>query len=279
LRLGLTALALVGCAAQNRLGLPVRLESRPYTFRGEALEFEAAVPPTESPVPPVLVLLEGDGSQCQAYSKTRWSRFVTREMGHFVLVRPRTLVNSLCEREPERWKRLDFLHRVDELETLVPAVRQAFPDGPLILVGHSAGAHVARLYAERHPDQVAGLVNISGGYDELSGVLTELSGTPPVVLSSVRSASPTSELWGRTAGFWEQMFFSGVRPLWLTYRKPCLVLHGSGDRKSVPIAGVKRDAAAVTGSCRLEILEGEGHDTLTSATFGRIDAWLQTLPR
>lgn len=278
--------SLTGCAAPNRLGQSLHVERGAYEFQGEPLEYFAAMPLQSKTALPVLVFLEGDGEQCQAFSQALWQRFLTRYTGRFVLVRPRTLVNTLCAQDKDRWARLDFTHRVDELEALVPRVRSAFPRGPLFLLGHSAGAHVAQLYAERHPDQVAGLINLSGGFDELAGVLKDIAeqegdtaAKVAAFLSEAGAMAPDSLVWNRTALFWKQMLFSGVRSLWVSYRKPCLVLHGTQDIANVPWAGVQRDGHAVTaagGSCKLEGLEGVGHDTLSPRTFDRIDAWLES---
>jgi pimeloyl-ACP methyl ester carboxylesterase len=46
-------------------------------------------------------------------------------------------------------------HIADELHTLLT---NAGIDGPIVLVAHSAGGKHARLYAQRHPEQVAGIV-------------------------------------------------------------------------------------------------------------------------
>jgi pimeloyl-ACP methyl ester carboxylesterase len=46
-----------------------------------------------------------------------------------------------------------------ELDALLTAARVP---GPYVLVAHSIGSHVARLYAARHPDRVAGVVLVDG---------------------------------------------------------------------------------------------------------------------
>lgn len=270
------------CATQNRLDQPIRIEHAIPASRGVPAWWAAA--PPVAPGAPLVVYVEGDGGNCQSFSERLWTRFITRFAGRFVLARPRWSVNSLCD-DRERWARLDFRHRTAELEAVVPELKVAFPGRPLIVLGHSAGAHVARAYAELQPDKVAGLINLSGGYDELSGVLHDVAEADPAAapkieafLLEVRTLPADAAIWDRTALFWREMLSSGVKPLWTSFRKPCLVLHGTKDDASVPYRGVRKDAEEIEtagGSCRLVTLEGAGHDTLDVATFERIDAWLE----
>jgi pimeloyl-ACP methyl ester carboxylesterase len=51
--------------------------------------------------------------------------------------------------------------RVSEIHT---ALRNAGINGPFVLVGHSLGGLVARLYAGRYPDEVAGMVFVDHAY-------------------------------------------------------------------------------------------------------------------
>lgn len=55
---------------------------------------------------------------------------------------------------------LDAGRAADELEVLLA---NAGINGPYVLVGHSYGAFVARLFADRHPDTVAGIVLVDPG--------------------------------------------------------------------------------------------------------------------
>ncbi len=52
----------------------------------------------------------------------------------------------------------DFEHLVDDLQTMVERVGTAYPGLPTVLIGHSLGGLVAARYAQRHADELAGLV-------------------------------------------------------------------------------------------------------------------------
>jgi alpha-beta hydrolase superfamily lysophospholipase len=84
----------------------------------------------------------------------------------------------------------DFEVLVDDLHGVVTAAREANPGLPVVMVGHSMGGMIATRYAQRHPDELAGLV-ISGpvlGEPALLGQLLALEEIPdipidPAVLS------------------------------------------------------------------------------------------------
>jgi alpha-beta hydrolase superfamily lysophospholipase len=51
----------------------------------------------------------------------------------------------------------DFEHVVDDLHTLVATARDRFPGLPVVMAGHSMGGLLTGRYAERYPDQLAGV--------------------------------------------------------------------------------------------------------------------------
>ncbi|MGW7410948.1 alpha/beta fold hydrolase [Streptomyces sp. NPDC054863] len=59
---------------------------------------------------------------------------------------------------------------VDELRELL---RAAGISGPYLLVGHSLGAFYARRYAQRFPDEVAGLLLLDPGHEDILAYLPE----------------------------------------------------------------------------------------------------------
>lgn len=67
----------------------------------------------------------------------------------------------------------DGRQNADELHTLL---ENAGVPGPYVLVGHSYGANVVRIYAAQHPDDVAGLVLVDPGFVfDRPGVPTDIN--------------------------------------------------------------------------------------------------------
>ena len=52
----------------------------------------------------------------------------------------------------------DFEHVVDDLHTLVAVISGEYPGLPVVMAGHSMGGLLTGRYAERYPDQLAGVV-------------------------------------------------------------------------------------------------------------------------
>lgn len=244
---------------------------------------------------PLVVFLEGDGGQCQEYSQRLWERFLTRYTGNYVLVRPVTAINKQCA--TPRWRSLDFFGRLEETERLIDVLQKRHSTRELVLLGHSAGAHLAMLYAEKHPKQVSAIVNLGGGMEELSIVLRAIEKTKydkgeynrkqydrrivelEEELNVVRQHSTDSSVfWGRTYCFWNQMFFSGVSGLWRTHRGPYLLIHGRDDHDSVPVELVLQSSkevdAAVMGNKDFLFFDDMGHDLLNKQIMLRVNDWI-----
>lgn len=284
-----------GCAIHNQFGRPIRIERHRYASQGEQLEYLVGVGGDADLREPIAVLLEGDGSRCQEYRESLWRRFLTRHTGRFLLVRPRTFVNTVCG--TARFARADFIHRLAELADLLAEVELAYPRRPVFLIGHSAGAHLAIMYASAHPGAIAGIVDLGGGTWPLADLLPEIAREKArrgrltsselteqldgieTLLARVRTNPNSLEpMWGRTVRFWYQMFFSQVRELWAATPVPVLILHGSEDLDSVPVSAVLKSReefqAAGKASVRFVFLDGEGHDLLNAKAFALIDAWI-----
>ena len=82
---------------------------------------------------------------------------------------------------------LDVQHAVDDLHQLLRASRL---DGPIVLVGHSYGGNVVRLYAVQHPEQVLGVVLMDPGH------FLDQPGVPDDVASKWEGQGAFIQNWG-----------------------------------------------------------------------------------
>lgn len=74
--------------------------------------------------------------------------------------------------EPGPWPRTAG-RLADELDQLL---RSADIAPPYVLVGHSLGGHVARLYAARHPERLAGMVLVDASHEDMDRRLVRILG-------------------------------------------------------------------------------------------------------
>lgn len=79
--------------------------------------------------------------------------------------------------------------RVSEVHS---ALRNAKISGPLVLVGHSLGALVARLYAAKYPDEVAGMVIVDHaflGKSVVPSANSSRNAAPPILIGPLKGPS------------------------------------------------------------------------------------------
>lgn len=297
------SLASVSCGtSRNFLGRDITVDEFPYSFRGRELAFMVGSPtPEPAPWLPLVVFLEGDGTLCQGYKAGLWRRFLLRFTGDYLMVRPRTYVNSICGGllfPGAEFKRADFAHRLEELEILLAVLRKEFSRRPVYLLGHSAGADLAILYASLHPAEIRGLINLGGGLRPLSELLPEieharakrkslpeqelvrrLDRVHHIIERVARHAGSDDPLWGRTWRFWHQLFFTGTRELWRSYDGSILVAQGMKDWHSTPAHTVlaDRDELEQTGQHNIEFrfYADLGHNLMKPQVFRDVDMWLR----
>ncbi|MFO0616586.1 MAG: alpha/beta hydrolase [Polyangiaceae bacterium] len=297
----LLGLALAGCAG-NMLGRSVAVESHDYTFKDESLSFvegtslsdpkgDATKRPPEYTTQPVALFLEGDGSECQKYSDTGWEKFVRRFAGDYVLVRAKTFVNATCG--TEKFAKFDFLSRLDELGVLLTEIKKTHEKQPIVLIGHSAGATLAVMYANAHPGEIAGLVNLGGGLDPLERVikqaerekgldpesLRESEGTIDAAIETAKGGgNPDKAMWGRTEKFWGQMFSVEVKEEWLKATVPVLVVHGDAD-VVVPFALMAKNKRELKRKSKtnfaFDFEHGMNHDLFNDSVFLTVNDWIK----
>jgi alpha-beta hydrolase superfamily lysophospholipase len=139
----------------------------------------------------------------------------------------------------------DFETLVDDLHGLVTTAREANPGLPVVMVGHSMGGMIATRYAQRHPEELAGLV-VSGpilGEPALLAQLIALDEIPdipidPAVLSrdeSVGQAYADDPLvwhgpFKRTTVEANAVFLRAIAQDASSLTVPVLWLHGADDQ-------------------------------------------------
>lgn len=295
------ALTSTGCLAENMLRKPVDITKKPYTFQGESLAYyegtitdedsmKAKTRPPGYTQKPVVLFIEGDGGQCQAFNEGAWFRFLVGYTADYVLVRPKSYANATCG--TDKWKTADFESRVDEIGTIVEALKMDHPGQPIILLGHSAGASIAALHAQKHPGEVAAIIDMAGGVDDLSRImkqserqkglgaqeLQENERLLDATFEHLKSPDPDKPLWSRTEKFWAQMLSMETRELWLKTEVPVLVLHGEDD-KNVPydlMPKAKRELnRAGKSNFTWTFLEGAGHDLIDKDVFLIVNRWVK----
>ncbi|MEE2674208.1 MAG: alpha/beta hydrolase [Myxococcota bacterium] len=94
-----------------------------------------------------LILIHGFGNEAHI-----WDDFAPRVAGHYRVIALSLRGHGDSDWDPER--RYDYPNHVADLE----AMTAQFGIERMVLVGHSLGGRVAMLYAQRHPEQLAGLV-------------------------------------------------------------------------------------------------------------------------
>jgi acetyl esterase/lipase len=166
----------------------------------------------------------------------------------------------------------DVAAAIDAVAALCAA--QPGGSGPLVLVGHSAGGHLALCAAGRHRHRgspataPAAVVSLGGVCDLEAAARLDLSDGAAVDFAG---ASPTA---------WPLLYAEASPPRLLPLRIPTLLVHGTAD-ESVPwqlSADLHREARAAGDDAQLALLDGVGHfepiDPASDAC-SRWVAWLE----
>jgi pimeloyl-ACP methyl ester carboxylesterase len=157
---------------------------------------------------PPVVLVAGLG-----FTKESWQPVIERlgpGIGTFAYDRP-GIGEAPGRADPARPVTYGVL--AEELATLLA---QSGVDAPAVLAGHSMGANIVRVYADRHPGRVAGLVFVDGSLPRLAlrdEDTPVTDGDEPVASPidtlagevEVRKSSPPAVpaiVLGRTPGWW-----------------------------------------------------------------------------
>jgi alpha-beta hydrolase superfamily lysophospholipase len=121
------------------------------SLRGSEGEISVRVWPNESPAR-LVVLSHGYGEHIGRYEHVA-ATLVERGAAVYG---PDHLGHG--ESEGERVLIADFDHVVEDLHAVVELAREQHPGLPVVMVAHSMGGLIGALYAQRHGDELAGLV-------------------------------------------------------------------------------------------------------------------------
>lgn len=190
----------------------------------------------------------------------------------------------------------DFGHAVEDLHTLTGIARRDHPDLPLVLVGHSMGGLLSGRYAQRWPDEVAGVAfcgAVIGDWQWARDVLAEPE--LPLVRFDPDAISRDPEAGASYAA--DPLVYHGQykRPLLVAevaaldafaenldrLTMPVLLLHGTAD----PFVPYERSVRAVrdmpTEDVTVHLYEEGRHEVLNEINrkevIGDLAAWIRSV--
>lgn len=172
--------------------------------------------------------------------------------------------------------------------------------GPYVLVAHSYGGLLVRDFAQRHPDEVAGMVFVdvthpdelvrsprqASGVEQVEGNLrdslqqatwglryltatpekTKLDGLPPYERASAMAVTCTPQMWsGALAEFldWQHHVIDEVRDSKLPHGVPLVVLTAEGAIEDDPVhLDLQRELCGLSTNSDHRVIKGADHFTI-----------------
>jgi len=137
----------------------------------------------------------------------------------------------------------DMPGQMQDVQACLKKLHRLFPSSPLVLVGHSSGAHIGMLAVLRNESPIAAFCGIAGVYDLPSHYLYEKS-------RGVERISPLAPAGGGTLASWRR--YSPLRVLETTNATelpPIALIHGEDDT-TVPFQSSVKMAKALEQHAR-----------------------------
>ena len=134
--------------------------SVPVTVEGSATSFVLRVWPAADPAAPMLLILPAMAVKAKYY------RAVAAALNSRGLSGATVDLRSQGESTPPVREAPNFGYREmieQDLPAITDALRERFPQAPLVLLGHSLGGQLALLFAAAGPQRVAGVITIGTG--------------------------------------------------------------------------------------------------------------------
>jgi len=173
----------------------------------------------------------------------------------------------------------DFADVVTDLHTAIRRLRQAHPDLPLVLIGHSMGGMLAARYAQLHPDEPAVVVlsgPVLGSWPPIA--LADLDEIPdePLDTTTLSRDPEVGRAYAADPLVWHGPY---RRPTLRAFARclarieaggrldacPVLWIHGGAD-ELVPIEGTRSGVAAIRGADFTEVRYPGAHHEVFNET-------------
>lgn len=150
------------------------------------------------------------------------------------------------ESDGERVLLADIESVVDDLHSVADIARSDHPDVPLVLVGHSMGGLIATRYAQRHGDELAGLV-LSGPAVGLAPVLAQWLAVPelpddPIDLAVLSRDPAVGEAYANDPLVWHGGW---KRPTLEAFKNACEAVDAGPGFGDLPVLYVHGEADAL----------------------------------
>ena len=194
--------------------------------------------------------------------------------------RPGTVVGDAFSRSDPIHQPTNAARSAADLRALLAAAGE---QGPFVLVGHSIGGLIVRLYAATHPDEVSGMVLIDAASEFLQDAETPSQWTIQRALMKVDASQipesvaeyPDIETWDIDASFAQLRSAPPLRPMPLVVLSadeklaplfPAMIASGALPSGTPPDFGAIVDAAQAKAQARLaELVPGAVHVTRTNS--------------